>query len=421
MSTTTNGPTAVTAVSASTFVQSIGVNIHVENYWSNYANTTLVESELAYLGIDQVRDKFVDWSNLQSEYAQLAAAGVKFDMQIPVYTGGSNTVNLPEFISMLDGFVQSHPGSVTAIEGPNEVNIWPVSYAGGTTPADEALLQQALYAVVEADPNLNNIPVYNLSLGTADPNLFSQLGNLSSAASYANSHAYLGNEPTPAAGLAYLLPIAQIDASGLPTVITETGYETNAADSYSGVDPTDQAKLTLDLLLDAFKDGVSKTYLYDLMDDGQSFGLFTANGAPKLVATALHDLTSLLSDNGSTQSFTPGSLSYAASLPANGNQLLLEKSNGTFDLVLWAEFQIWDATTESEMVAPAETSTIQFAQAQNVVLVFDPLQGTMPISAYLNTQSIQVTLTDHPIIVETPTIEIRPWRGLRSRDPLRAA
>ena len=267
MSSTTN-PTPVTAVSASTFDQSIGVNIHVENYWSNYANTTLVENELAYLGIDQVRDKFVDWSNVQSEYAQLAAAGVKFDLSIPVYNGNPNTVNVPEFISMVNGLKKSYPGSVIAIEGPNEVNIWPVYYAGGTTLADDALLQQALYSAVHAEPTLSGIPVYNLTLGTADPTQFAQLGNLSSAADYANSHPYLGNEPTPAAGLADQLPIqAQIDAPGLPTVITETGYETNATDSYSGVDPTDQAKLTLDLLLDAFKDGVSKTYLYDLMDD----------------------------------------------------------------------------------------------------------------------------------------------------------
>ena len=117
MSSTTN-PTPVTAVSASTFDQSIGVNIHVENYWSNYANTTLVENELAYLGIDQVRDKFVDWSNVQSEYAQLAAAGVKFDLSIPVYNGNPDTVNVPEFISMVNQLEKSYPGSVIAMKDP---------------------------------------------------------------------------------------------------------------------------------------------------------------------------------------------------------------------------------------------------------------------------------------------------------------
>ena len=206
------------------------------------------------------------------------------------------------------------------------------------------------------------------------------------------------------------LPYAQLDAPGLPTVITETGYETNASDNYSGVDPTVQAKLTLDELLDAFKDGVSQTYLYELLDEGgQYFGLFNADGSPKVAATAIHNLTTILADPGGTSTFTPGSLSYAVTgLPAtsnnfDGNRLLLEKSTGTFDLMLWAEAQIWNPTTESEVVAPSETTTVDFGQTQNVVLVFDPLQGTVPIAAYLNTQGVQITLTDHPIIVEVPT------------------
>ena len=306
---------------------------------------------------------------------------------------------------MLDAFVTAHPGSVAAIEGANEVNLWPATYNGGTSLADQAALQQAFYAAVRADPNLSGIPVYNLSMAYTDPTQFAQLGNLSSVANYANDHAYISDSSTPAAGLAYLLPFSQLDAPGLPTVITETGYETNPADTYSGVDQTVQAKLTLDTLMDAFKDGVAQTYLYELFDEGgQNFGLFNSDGTPKLAATAIHDLTTILSDPGNTSSFTPGSLSYAVpDLPANGNQLLLEKSSGAFDLVLWAEAQIWNPTTQSEVVAPTETSTVEFGQTQKLVLVFDPLQGTTPIAVYSNVQSIQVTLTDHPIIVELPS------------------
>ena len=166
--------------------------------------------------------------------------------------------------------------------------------------------------------------------------------------------------------------------------------------------------------MDAFADEVSKTYLYELLDEGgQYFGLFTANGAPKPVATAIHNLTTLLADPGDTSAFTSGSLSYAVpNLPTNGNQLLLEKSTGTFDLVLWAEAPIWNPTTASEVAAPSEATTVDFGQAQNVVLVFDPLQGTTPIATYLNVQSIQVTLTDRPLIVEipNPTATLAPSR-----------
>ena len=147
--------------------------------------------------------------------------------------------------------------------------------------------------------------------------------------------------------------------------------------------------------------------------------MFNANGSPKLAATAIHNLTSILADPGSTSAFTPGSLTYAvANLPTAGNQLLLEKSNGNFDLVLWSEAQIWNPNTASEIVAPTATSTVQFGQTQKVVLVFDPLTGTAPIAAYLNTQSVQVTLADHPLVIEvagaTPTLATPTINGYSS-------
>jgi hypothetical protein len=395
-------PTPIAAQSAATFDQSIGVNVHMAYTWTPYANVTSVENDLAYLGVNHVRDDFFDASNVQVNYDQLAAAGIKFDFVIPVYL--PSTVELTEFVNMVNAFTLAYPGSVSAIEGPNEVNFTPAMYAGGTAPADQALLQEALYAAVRADPNLAGIPVYNLTVGSTNSAQFAALGNLSSAANFGNEHAYVPDWSTTASGLNYLLTFPQIDTPGLPTVITETGYETNLNDSYSGVDQTVQAKLTLDTLMDAFKDGVPQTYLYELIDQGgQYFGLFSASGAPKLAATAIHDLTTLLSDPNSTSSFTPGSLSYAVpNLPTSGNQLLLEKSNGTFDLALWNETQIWNPTTGNEIAAPVATTTVEFGQTQKVVLVFDPVLGTTPIAAYQNVQSIQVGLTDHPVIVEVP-------------------
>ena len=402
-------PTPTVAQTAASFDDSIGVNVHMAYTWTTYADVGLVESSLAYLGVDNVRDDLANstYLNIASD-EQLAAAGIKFDFVLPVYS--PSTVNLSQFVSMVDTFATSYPGSVVAIEGANEVNLWPATYNGGTTLADEAALQQALYAAVRSDPNLNGIPVYNLTMAYTDPTQYEALGNLSSAANDANSHAYLNDSQTPEFSMSVILPFAMIDAPGLPEVITETGYETNPADTYGGADQTVQAKLTLDELMDAFKAGVSETYLYELFDEGGSdYGLFNADGTPKLVATAIYNLTTLLADPGSTSSFTPGSLSYAVTgLPVTtsssyGNQFLLEKSTGTFDLALWAEAPIWNPTTETEIVAPSETATVSFGQTQNVVLIFDPLQGATPIAAYLNTKAVQVSLTDDPLIVEIPT------------------
>ncbi len=64
------------------FDQSIGVNTHMDwqNPGSSYANVSVVEASLAYLGATHVRDgiPFSTWT--LPEYEAIAATGVKFDI-----------------------------------------------------------------------------------------------------------------------------------------------------------------------------------------------------------------------------------------------------------------------------------------------------------------------------------------------------
>ena len=280
MSGNSTTPVPTVAGSAAAFDQSIGVNAHMGYSWTLYNNVALGRKRL---GLSwrrprpgRVRQDLGERG--RTNYQQLAADGIKFDFSDLTYIlSQRNTVNISQFVSMVDAFVQAHPVGVNAIEGPNEVNIWSVNYNGGTTQADEGLLQQALYAAVRADPSLNGISIYNLTMAYTDATQDAELGNLSPWANFANSHAYLNASQSPQYSMSVILPYAQIDAPGLPTVITETGYETNVADGYSGVDQTVQAKLTLDELMDAYKNGVSQTYLYELFDEGgQYYGLFNS-------------------------------------------------------------------------------------------------------------------------------------------------
>ena len=78
--------------------------------------------------------------------------------------------------------------------------------------------------------------------------------------------------------------------SGLPRYITETGYPTgNAPRLPPWVTPNDQANLTLISLLEAFRLGVQRTYLYELFDEASlgdrnpeaHYGLFRSDGSAK--------------------------------------------------------------------------------------------------------------------------------------------
>ena len=85
--------------------------------------------------------------------------------------------------------------------------------------------------------------------------------------------------------------------------------------------------------MDGIKDGDVETYFW-LFDDGSgAYGLMNADGTPQPAGSALHNLTSLLSDTGG--SFTPGSLTYSLSGTQGGDHsLLMEKSDGSYWLSL---------------------------------------------------------------------------------------
>jgi hypothetical protein len=72
-------------ISASAFIASIGVNVHMAYGNTPYANMANVAADLAYLGITKVRDVLPqgDAASL-APFATLAASGIKFDLIVGV-------------------------------------------------------------------------------------------------------------------------------------------------------------------------------------------------------------------------------------------------------------------------------------------------------------------------------------------------
>lgn len=159
-------------------------------------------------------------------------------------------------------------------------------------------------------------------------------------ADYDTQHPYPNNGDAPEAWVTSSQSLGNESAStGYgPAVLTETGYSTNGGTS-GGVNADVQAKYTLDLLLDDAANGISRTYLYQLMDaykpgspqGDDCFELFDPSNAPKAAATAIHNLVGILADTEAAAStFTPATLGYSVTgLPSTGNSLALEKADGT--------------------------------------------------------------------------------------------
>ena len=385
---------------AADFVNSMGINIHAEYTDGGYANAGAVLSALNYLGIHNLRDGAVSSRNQgQATYGTLANAGYKFDMLV------QSGRDPGEAVGSIAGFAAAHPGSISAIEGLNEINNWHASFAGLTGTAAAVAFQSALATSIHATPGLAGTALYAFTGAFA-----------ASDADYANFHAYAQAGAQPLGSLTRNLASMSATAGSKPAVLTEAGYYTAAANgAWCGVDEATQAKLTLNLFLDASKVGIARTYVYQLLDaytdatgvdPDKHLGLFDLSYHAKPAATAIHDLTTILADSSATAgSFATSALAFTvAGLPTGGASMDMEKASGVHDIVLWAEPDIWDETAHKAIAAATADTTVDFGTNHVSVAVYDPLVSDKAIATYADVTSVHVGVQDHPVIVEVTDI-----------------
>jgi hypothetical protein len=394
---------------AADFLDNLGAVVHLDYFNTAYGlnggtNTPLILSSLQYVGVQNIRVGIPTPETLPALQV-LADAGFTFDVLMP--STSSDQLLQAQLRSM-------HPfaDSIRSIEGPNETNLTgDFSWNGSRGDAAARAYQAALYDAVNVDPVLADKDVYALTLAGVGDNYYEAFGpDMAASADVGNMHVYFINGLAPASTVRYALRLADLVTPGLPVAFTETNY-TSAPAIRGSVTEAVQAKYVLDLLMDTAQAGVEATYLYELIDvvddPGQTindahYGLFRADGTPKPVAHGLHNLAAILADDQAQAStFETGALRYSLSgLPGSGNTMLLEKSSGEFDIAVWAEPELWDLDTQTEVPASHRTVTLTFASQQASVAAFDPLAGTEPVATYRGVSSVVLDVTDHPLLVE---------------------
>jgi hypothetical protein len=366
------------AISTLSFIDTLGVNTHIDFAAYGYQNLTTVANAIKYLGVTNIRDSAQTASDATAWLQVAQATGAKFDDFIAQTSYAGMVTDL--------GFVQqlAQEGILNYLEGGDEEDdAYPASL--GNTLQITAQFQQQVYATGHS----LGLPVINMSFGsgwTAANNWqgdYGVVGNLAAYADYANAHTYPNPGQLPGDTISRLNGLANLAAAGRSVMTTEIGWDENA-----GFTQTQIADYVLDAALDGIKDGDAKTYFYALFNDGSgNFGLMNSDGTPKPAGMALHDLTTLLSDTGAdAASFTPGSLNYT--LSTTDNAVLMEKSDGTFWLSVWNE-----SAAAHSVTVTLEANATQFT-------LFDPLTGTSAVQTASNTGSFTFTLSDHPLIVE---------------------
>ncbi|MFP6556780.1 calcium-binding protein [Paraburkholderia sp. B3] len=395
----------VPTISAAAFLDSLAVNTHINYRDGAYANVRNVADDLAWLGVHHIREGTPDGSAPFESYVYLAQHGVRFDYVI--------RPNVAESLQQLDAFNAAAPGSVAAVEGFNEIDNFPVQYDGLKGDAAGLGAQRTIYRHVKGDPALAGVAVYDLTGYDIKP-----VATRAEAADHANAHMYPqnGEQPGYNANGDHWLAWATDGRKkfGLPIVITEFGYFSipQAGWYMLGVDEPTQAKGVLNGYFDAAAAGVVRTYVYELLDekpDPQSkngemhFGLFRNDNSPKPVATAIHNLTSILSAplararDSSTRGMPAVTL---AGLPVSGNSLLLQKADGRVVLALWNEVPIWNRATGTPVSHPPARVEVDFGETASEIALYDPTVSSEPLARRSNTRRFVVDVPDHPVLIE---------------------
>ncbi|SDB82364.1 calcium-binding protein [Paraburkholderia lycopersici] len=396
---------AVHAMPADAFLQTLAVVTHVSYTDGAYVNVRNVADDMAWLGIHHVRDYAPGASIPFSSYVYLAQRGVKFNF----LTGADFEKSVGQ-AAKLNAAV---PGSVAAIEGPNEINNFPVSYHGLTGGAAGLAVQRDLYARVHGMPELAGVPVYDAT--GYDPKL---VETRTDSADYANQHVYPQNGEQPlwnANGDKWMLAAIHLGQRfQLPLVITEFGYFSlpQAGWYMLGVDEPTQAKGVLNGYMDAVAAGVKRLYVYELLDekpdpqhnnDEMHYGLFRNDNSPKPVAYAIRNLTSILNANTARRASAAarGTLAYTLSdMPASANSLLLQKKDGRFVLALWNETLIWNRATGTPLTSPPARVGLDFGGKAKHVDLYDPLASAQPVESHRDVRQLSVEVPDHVILIE---------------------
>jgi hypothetical protein len=400
----------VTARSADSVVESIGVNLHLGYDDRVYNEFPKIKAGLQNLGIRHYRDGLENPAfkqHIKDRHNELGRAGIR----------GTFIAGLPIDQDLASADLVAD--SLEAFEGQNEVlNIY---VKWDDAKRDAARQHQVdLFKAVKASPKWRKFPVIGPSAVGAEG--YKALGNLSAYMDFGNAHAYpLGPAPAvPESNYFKELEAANFVAPGKAILVTETGYQTgNNKEGNQRVSLAASGKYAPRLFLENFKRGIVRSFWYEFInqgtDEGQesNFGLLFKDFSLKPSGLAVKNLIALLGEarysdktrrwEPPNPAFKPGSLDFTlAGDTANVHSTLLQKSNGKFYLCLWQEvssYNIDNAVEADVAVTPVKVSLNISTPVASAALL-SPTKATSAAPLTIANNKIALSVPDEVVIVE---------------------
>lgn len=392
-----------TVQSAYSFVNSIGVNTHLNYFDRTYGNFELVERKLKSIGIRHVRDGVhllnADYNKtVYSRWSQLGSIGIRFDAVLdPRSALGTLTVDKLDQVEKLAG------DTIESFEGPNELDISNMPNWASVDRDYQRDVYQSVKSMTAAKP----IEVLGPSLAFASKGSF--VGNISDRVDYGNLHPYPAGK-MPSSVFPEQILLAKEVSGDKKLFITESGYH-NALDDHSdqpAVSETAAAKYIPRLFLENFSQGIRRTYLYEFLDEAPDpgltnfqmhWGLLRSDGSEKPAFTAVKNLINELSDSAEPAHLEQ--MTYSLGTPNTQiHHLLLQKSDGQFFLILWQEVSSYDSKKQQDITVSPQPVTLTLDHSVRSISTYEPTVQAELQQVYSNVAKVSLEVPDHPLVIQ---------------------
>ncbi len=453
----------VQAPAASVYRDSVGVQTHLDFQGYAYAEEPIenLQAAIRDLGVRHVRDHAcldteVVCAKVRSRLAEIGT-GTYPDKRVGLMINVMPTSRTPALRADRDALI------LRALRGVRDTAL--ASLAEGVEMVNEPDLQSKVWApqtVADAETfnrllatpefeSLRSIPVLAPALGRQ-----SQTAALAAAgwkpefADVSNVHPYPPIWGTPEAGLdttcdqgRTIIDCAISLASSEQAIATESGYSTaGSVLTPDWVSQRAHAVYTLRLLLHNFKNGIPRTYLYELADlsaaptdRNHGYGLMKARAGktpgslrlagPKVAYQAVSRMNALIGDLGA--SARPGTIDLALTDPLTGapveadsiDRAVLRRADGSYVLALWRPEQ--SASWKAEAWPRIDFNYNEIPVLPKLVKVgldgsfggwsakqYVPTLSASPLLTWADTSSFTLPVNDEVTLIDlTPPVALR--------------
>ncbi|SEC62249.1 hypothetical protein [Terriglobus roseus] len=393
---------------ASSFRDSVGVNVHLASQDSAYGDLLRVRTAIKQLGVKHVRDGLLN-SNVEDYYTGLTLLA-RDGVHSLLYTDLSQTSQ------MLRAFPSRVPGSLEGIEAPNELDA-----------ASDSWLKEVREAQQQITQATSGTQLFTVGPSLTRRASFGEFGTQPCGCTFGNLHNYFGGRNPGTAGrddagtgsYPWTLDLAQTAFGSQPLMTTESGYIADPGMA-NGIPEDVAGKYTVRLLLEQFRHGIRRTYLYELIDMDvpdrgirDHDGLMRADFSPRPAYTAVSALMKLLQETSvavASEADAAAQDVVPVTWTVNGgdaalHHLALRKANGDTILLLWREVPSYDVATKKVLPVTPESVTVTVEGNTMPSVLHFAANGLLKPSAVERSRKMNLAIDDAPTVVVLPAAQ----------------